>query len=48
MTLLSIFQYFSCQSSKLLLLSEVCENHERGNTSVGGGDQHRDALFQFM
>ena len=47
-TLLSIFQYFSCQSSKLLLLSEVCENHERGNTSVGGGDQHRDALFQFM
>ena len=39
-------KYFSCQSICLLLLLEVCKNHDRKeNISVGGSEQQRDALF---
>ena len=42
---LSNYKFFSCQSNCLLLL-EVCKNHyKKENISVGGSDQHRDALF---
>ena len=45
-TFLSNCEYFSCQSSCLLLLLEVCKNHYRKeNISVGGSEQQRDALF---
>ena len=45
-TFLSNYKYFSCQSSCLLLLLEVCKNHYRKeNISVGGSEQRRDALF---
>ena len=44
--LLSNYKYFSCQSSCLLLLFEVCKNHcKKENFSVGGSKQRRDALF---
>ena len=46
-TFLSNYKYFSCQSSCLLLLLEVCKNHYRKeNISVGGSEQQRDALFK--
>ena len=45
-TFLSNYKYFSCQSSCLLLLLEVCKNHYRKeNISVGVSEQQRDALF---
>ena len=45
-TFLSNYKYFSCQSSCLLLLLEVCKNHcKKENISVGGSKQRRDALF---
>ena len=45
-TFLSNYKYFSCQSSCLLLLLEVCKNHYRKeNISVGGSKQGRDPLF---
>ena len=45
-TFLSNYKYFSCQSSCLLLLLEVCKNHyKKENISVGGSDQRRDTLF---
>ena len=45
-TFLSNYKYFSCQSSCLLLLLEVCKNHSnKENVSVGGSEQRRDALF---
>ena len=46
-TFLSNYKYFSCQSSCLLLLLEICKNHYRKeNISVGGSKQQRDALFK--
>ena len=40
------YEYFSCQSSYLLLLLEVCKNlYRKENISVGGTKQGRDALF---
>ena len=43
---LSNYKSFSCQSNCLLLLLEVFKNHYRkGNISVGGSEQWRDALF---
>ena len=45
-TFLLNYKYFSCQSICLLLLLEVCKNHDRKeNISVGGSEQQRDALF---
>ena len=45
-TFLSNYKYFSCQSSCLLLLLEVCKNHYRKeNITVGGSEQRRDALY---
>ena len=45
-TFLSNYKYFSCQSSCLLLLLEVCKNHYRKeNLSIGGIEQRRDAIF---
>ena len=45
-TFLSNYKHFSCQSSRLLLLLEVCKNHyEKENISVGVSGQRRDALF---
>ena len=45
-TFLSNYKYFSCQSSCLLLLLEVCKNHYRKEKiSVGGSEQGRDVLF---
>ena len=45
-TFLSNYKYFSCQSSCLLLLLEVCKNHyKKENIGVGGSKQRRDALF---
>ena len=45
-TFLSNYKYFSCQSSCLLLLLEVCKNHyKKDNITVGGSEQRRDALF---
>ena len=45
-TFLSNYKHFSCQSSCLLLLLEVCKNHYRKeNISVGGSKQGRDTLF---
>ena len=38
-------KYFSCQSSCLLLLLEVCKNHYRKENSVSGSERWRDALF---
>ena len=38
-------KYFSCQSSCLLLLLEVCKNRYRKSYSVSGSEQQRDALF---
>ena len=39
--------YFSCQSSCLLSLLEVCKNHyEKENISVGSSKQCREALFK--
>ena len=44
-TFLSNYKYFSCQSSCLLLLLEVCKNHYRKeNISVGGSEKRGDAL----
>ena len=44
---LSNYKYFSCQSSCLFLLLEVCKNHYRKESiSVGGSEQQRDALFK--
>ena len=40
-------KYFSCQSSCVLLLLEVCKNdYRKEKISVGGSDQRRDALFK--
>ena len=48
-TFLANYKYFSCQSSCPLLLLEVCKNlYKKENTSVGGIDQGRDALFEFI
>ena len=45
-TFLSNYKYFSCQSSYLLLLLEVCKNHySKENIRVGGSKQQGDALF---
>ena len=45
-TFLSNYKYFSCQSSRLLLLLEVCKKHfKKENISVGGSEQRRDALI---
>ena len=45
-TFLSNYKYFSCQSSYLLLLLQVCKNHHRKeNISAGGSEKRRDALF---
>ena len=45
-TFLSNYKQFSCQSSCLLLLLEVCKNHYRKeNNSVGGCKQGRNTLF---
>ena len=45
-TFLSNYKHFSCQSSCLLLLLEVCKNHHiKENISIGGSEQRRDALF---
>ena len=45
-TFLSNYKYFSCQSSCLLLLLEVCKNHyKKENISVGSGEQRREAFF---
>ena len=42
----SNYKYFSCQSSCLLLLLEVCQNdYGKENISVGGSEQRRAALF---
>ena len=41
------YEHFSCQSTCLLLLLEVCKNHYRKEKkiSVGSSEQQRDALF---
>ena len=45
-TFLSNYKYFSCQSSCLWLLLEVCKNHyKKESISVGGSEQRREALF---
>ena len=45
-TFLSNYKHFNCQSSCLLLLSEVRKNHYRKeNISVGSSEQRRGALF---
>ena len=45
-TFQSNYKHFSCQSSCLLLLLEVCKNHYRKeNVSIGSSEQRRDALF---
>ena len=45
-TFLSNYKYFSCQSSCLLLLLEVCKNHyKKENISVGSSEQQREAFF---
>ena len=42
------YKYFSCQSSCLLLLLEVCKNHyKKENISVCGNEQRRDFLNSF-
>ena len=44
-----IINTFSCQSSSILLLLELCRNHyERESISVGGCEQRGDPLFEFM
>ena len=44
-TFISNYKYFSCQSSCLLLLLEVCKNHyQREDISVSGSEQRSDAL----
>ena len=43
---LSNYKYFSSLSSCLLLLLEVCKDHYKKDTSVGGSDQRRYALFK--
>ena len=41
----SNYKYFSCQSSCLLLLLEVCKNHyKKENISAGGSEQRADTL----
>ena len=45
-TFLWNYKYFSCQSSCLLLLLEVCKNHyKKENISVGDSEQRREAPF---
>ena len=45
-TFLSHYQYFSFQSSPLLLLLKVCKNYyKKENISAGGREQRRDARF---
>ena len=45
-TFLSNYKYFSCQSSWLLLLLEVCKNHcKKENISVRSFEQCGNALF---
>ena len=45
--LLSNYKYFSCQSSCLWLLLEICKNdYRKENISVGSNEQQIDALFK--
>ena len=48
-TFLSNYKHFSCESSCLLLLLEVCKNHYRKeNISVDGNKEGRDTFFEFI
>ena len=44
-TFLSNYKYFSCQSSRLLLLLVRKNHYRKENISVGGSKQGRDTLF---
>ena len=45
-TFLSNYKHFSCQSSCLLLLLEVCKNrYRKENINADGSKQNRDTLF---
>ena len=44
-TFTSNYKHFSCQTSCLLLLLEVCKNHyKKEKTSVGGSEQRTDRI----